>query len=184
MAGAAAAEDAPSVRLYRYVDNRGVTVLDTQGVPPEYISKGYQVLNPQGRVIQTVPPAPSADEIKQRQAQQAQAQTDHDLLQRYSSLADLDREKARRLAEFDTQVGLANNNLLVLKQQQDFLQGQAADIERNGQPVPPTLVQQIDDVRRQQADVSQQIDELRQSKQGLAAQYDQQRARLQTLLGQ
>jgi hypothetical protein len=30
--------------LYRYVDSRGVTVLDRQGVPPEYVGKGYEVL--------------------------------------------------------------------------------------------------------------------------------------------
>lgn len=34
-----------AVELYRYVNDKGVVVLDRQGVPPQYIGKGYQVLN-------------------------------------------------------------------------------------------------------------------------------------------
>ena len=57
-----------AVELYRYVNDKGVVVLDRQGVPPQYIGKGYQVLNDQGRVIRTVPPAPTAEELRQRKA--------------------------------------------------------------------------------------------------------------------
>lgn len=31
-----------AVELYRYVNDKGVVVLDRQGVPPQYIGKGYQ----------------------------------------------------------------------------------------------------------------------------------------------
>ena len=30
-----------AAELYRYVDDKGVTVLSRQGVPPEFIGKGY-----------------------------------------------------------------------------------------------------------------------------------------------
>ena len=50
------ADETPGIELYRYVDRHGVTVLDRQGVPPEYVGKGYEVLNQRGRVVQTVPP--------------------------------------------------------------------------------------------------------------------------------
>ena len=36
--------------LYRYVDDKGVVVLDRHGVPPQFIGRGYEVLNDQGRV--------------------------------------------------------------------------------------------------------------------------------------
>lgn len=62
----AQAADAPEARLYRYVDSRGVTVIDTQGVPPDYVAKGYEVLNGRGRVIQVVPPAPTAEQIDRK----------------------------------------------------------------------------------------------------------------------
>ena len=41
--------------LYRYVNDKGVIVLDRQGVPPEYIGKGYDVLSDQGRVVRLAP---------------------------------------------------------------------------------------------------------------------------------
>lgn len=178
----AAPGDAPGVRLYRYTDSRGVTVLDTQGVPPEYVSKGYQVLNTQGRVIQTVAPAPTAAELQVRQAAQAKAQADSELLDRYPSLEDLDKEKTRRLADLDNQASLARNRLQLLQQQQASLQSQAAAIERSNQPVPAALGGQIDSVRRQQAEIGQQLAGFEQQKISLAASYEQQRARLETLL--
>ena len=52
------AADVPEVRLYRYIDSRGVTVIDRLGVPAEYVAKGYEVLNARGRVVQVIPPAP------------------------------------------------------------------------------------------------------------------------------
>ena len=55
--------------LYRYVNDKGVIVLDRQGVPPEYIGKGYDVLSDQGRVVRVVPPAPTAEERQRLQAQ-------------------------------------------------------------------------------------------------------------------
>lgn len=85
-----------AVELYRYVNDKGVVVLDRQGVPPQYIGKGYQVLNDQGRVIRTVPPAPTAEELRQRKAAQAQASSDAQLLRLYSSLEDVDRARERR----------------------------------------------------------------------------------------
>ena len=54
--------------LYRYVNDKGVIVLDRQGVPPEYIGKGYDVLSDQGRVVRVVPPAPTAEERQRLQA--------------------------------------------------------------------------------------------------------------------
>ena len=47
-----------AAELYRYVDDKGVTVLSRQGVPPEFIAKGYEVLNDQGRVLRVRPSGP------------------------------------------------------------------------------------------------------------------------------
>ncbi|AHG38805.1 Keratin type II cytoskeletal 75;cytokeratin-75;CK-75;Keratin-75;K75;Type II keratin-18;Type II keratin-K6hf;Keratin-6 hair follicle;hK6hf [Pseudomonas syringae CC1557] len=146
----AQAADAPEVRLYRYVDSRGVTVIDTQGVPPDYVAKGYEVLNGRGRVIQVVPPAPTAEQIRQADADKRQASADAQLLSLYSSVAEVDRVKARKLAELDALVGVAQGNIQGLAAQQRNLQGQAADLERAGRPVPQTLVDQLNDLRDQQ----------------------------------
>ncbi|MDU8361546.1 MULTISPECIES: DUF4124 domain-containing protein [Pseudomonas] len=175
------AADAPQPLLYRYVDSRGVTVLDRQGVPPEYVAKGYEVLNAQGRVVQVVPPPPTADEINQAQAKKAQASADAQLLNLYSNVEDVDRAKARKLSELDALIALAQGNLKGLDTQQASLQGQAADLERAGKPVPQSLIDQMGDLRDQQHDLDLNIQRYQQARAQAEAAFTQDRARIQRL---
>ncbi|HEY0285600.1 MAG TPA: DUF4124 domain-containing protein [Pseudomonas sp.] len=176
------AADNPATVLYRYVDNRGVTVLDTQGVPPEYVGQGYEVLNQRGRVIQVVPPAPTADEIRQAQAAKVQADADAQLTHLYSSVADLDRARTRRLAELDALIAVAQGNVQGLVAQQATLQSQAADQERAGRQVPKTLLDQMDDLRGQQQSLKAEIVRYQATRQQADAAFAQDRARLKKLL--
>lgn len=175
------AADTSQTLLYRYIDSRGVTVLDRQGVPPEYVAEGYEVLNAQGRVVQVVPPAPTADEIHQAQAKKIQASADAQLLNLYSSVEDVDRAKARKLSELDSLVALAQGNLKGLTNQQASLQGQAADLERAGKPVPQSLIDQMDDLRDQQQNLNLTIQRYLQARSEAEIAFDQDRARVQTL---
>ncbi|NQD96635.1 DUF4124 domain-containing protein, partial [Pseudomonas sp. CrR25] len=85
-----------ATELYRYVDDQGVTVLSRQGVPPEFIAKGYEVLNDQGRVIKVIPPAPTAEEMRRLLADKARASSDAQLLRLYTSPEDVDRARGRK----------------------------------------------------------------------------------------
>ncbi len=178
----AQAADASGVRLYRYIDNRGVTVLDRQGVPPEYVGKGYEVLNSQGRVVQVVPPALTAEQARQAEAEKAQADADAQLLHLYSSLEDVDRAKARKLAELDALIGVAQGNLRGFGVQQRNLQSQAADLERAGRPVLQSLIDQLDDLRDQQQGVNLQIERYRELRRQVEADFARDRARVALLL--
>lgn len=178
------AADNPTIMLYRYVDSRGVTVLDTQGVPPEYAGKGYEVLNQRGRVVQVVPPAPTADEIRQAQAAKLQAEADAQLTHLYSSVADIDRARTRRLAELDALIAVAQGNAQGLAAQQSALQSQAADQERAGRQVSKTLLDQMDDMRDQQLNLKGDIQRYQTARQQADAAYGADRARLQKLIGQ
>jgi hypothetical protein len=178
----AQAVDASGVRLYRYIDNRGVTVLDRQGVPPEYVGKGYEVLNSQGRVVQVVPPALTAEQARQAEAEKAQADADAQLLHLYSSLEDVDRAKARKLAELDALIGVAQGNLRGFAVQQRNLQSQAADLERAGRPVLQTLIDQLDDLRDQQQGLNLQIERYRELRRQVEADFARDRARVALLL--
>ncbi|HEX8593597.1 MAG TPA: DUF4124 domain-containing protein [Pseudomonas sp.] len=152
------AAEAPETLLYRYVDNRGVTVLDRQGVPPEYAAKGYEVLNTRGRVVQVVPAPPTAEQLEQAQTAKAKAAADAQLLRLYSSVEDVDRAKARKLAELDALIDVARGNILNLNAQQGGLQKQAADQERAGRAVPQTLIDQLGDLRTQQQSLRMDIE--------------------------
>ncbi|MFJ3467782.1 DUF4124 domain-containing protein [Pseudomonas sp. NPDC090201] len=181
------ADDSPGIMFYRYIDSRGVTVMDRQ-VPAEYSGKGYEVLNQRGRVIQVVPPAPTADEMREAQAaaQAAKVQADADaqLLHLYSSVADVDRARTRKLAELDTLISVAQGNIQNLATQQGVLQGQAADQERAGRPVPQSLIDQMSDVRDQQQNLKGDILRYQNTRKQADADFAQDRARLQQLLTQ
>ncbi|MBH9409533.1 DUF4124 domain-containing protein [Pseudomonas aeruginosa] len=172
-----------AVELYRYVNDKGVVVLDRQGVPPQYIGKGYQVLNDQGRVIRTVPPAPTAEELRQRKAAQAPARSDAQLLRLYSSLEDVDRARERRLAELDGLSSVARGNLQSLKLQQANLQGQAANPERAGRPVAQALVDQLDDLKQEEKRLQGEIGRFQKAREDAERTYAAARARLSQLLG-
>lgn len=180
--GAVQAAEAPEVLLYRYVDSRGVTVMDRQGVPPEYVGKGYQVLNAQGRVVQVVAPAPSAEQIRQAEAAKVQAGADAQLLRQYRSVDDVDRAKTRKLAEIDALIGVAQGNIQGLAAQQASLQGQAADLERGGRPVPQSLVDQMSDLRDQQTALKAEISRYQDARQQAQADFTQLRVRISSLL--
>lgn len=148
---------ATAAELYRYVDDRGVVVLDRHGVPPQHIGRGYQVLNEQGRVIREVPPGPTAEEFQRLQADRARASADAQLLRLYASVEDVERAEARRLAELDSIIGLTQGNLQALRSQQRNLQKQAADHERAGRGVPENLLAQIANMEQEQASLQRDL---------------------------
>jgi hypothetical protein len=178
---ASQAADKPQAVLYRYVDSRGVMVLDRQGVPPEYVANGYEILNAQGRVVEVVPPAPSAEEIRDAQAARVQAAADAQLLSLYGTVDDLDRARNRQLAELDGLIAVAKGNIQNLDGQQRALQSQAADLERAGKPVPQSLVDQMDNLRDQQHNLDLSIQRNQQTRLQTEAAFERDRARMQRL---
>ena len=64
-----------AVEYYRYADERGITVINRQGVPPHLIGNGYEVLSEQGRVLRVVPRAPTPEEYRKMQAEKEQARS-------------------------------------------------------------------------------------------------------------
>ncbi|MCO7553111.1 DUF4124 domain-containing protein [Metapseudomonas otitidis] len=173
---------ATQAELYRYTNEKGVTVLDRLGVPPQFIDKGYEVLNDQGRVVKTVPPAPTLEERQRMQADKARAGSDAQLLRLYTSVEDVDRALQRKLSELDGLITVAKGNQQSLRTQQANLQAQAADNERAGRQVPEALVAQIDNVRseykRLDDDIARYQDERKKAQTTFAAD----RARLAELL--
>lgn len=173
-------------QLYRYVDDKGVTVLGNR-VPPEFVSRGYEVLDPNGRVRQVIPAAPTREELRaSREAHEAQVlqrQSDTTLLRLYSSQADLDRAHARQLAQIESLIQSAQGEIDGVQDQRELLQQRAAVQERAGRDVDAQILR---DLLHADAE-TQRLERLIESKQleinEVRASFAQQRARLGYLLG-
>jgi hypothetical protein len=172
---------ASGVELYRYVNDKGVVVINRLGVPPEFIAKGYEVLNEQGRVLQVVPPAPSMEERKRLVAEQARAKSDAQLRRLYSTPEDVERARERKLDELDGLISLSKGNLLSLRTQQANLQSQAADHERAGRPVPDQLLAKIDALKGEQQEQLLSIKRYNDAREQYRLAFDVDRDRLREL---
>lgn len=170
--------------LYRYVDDKGVVVLDRHGVPPQYIGKGYEVLNDQGRVTRVVPAAPTAEERQRLLEAKARAGSDAQLLRLYASTKDVERAKARKLSELDSIIGITRGNLQSLHAQQANLQSQAAGYERAGRDVPEQLLTRINNLNKEQASLRRDIQRYKQARDRAEVNFNSERARVAELLGQ
>lgn len=170
--------------LYRYVDDKGVVVLNRQGVPPQHIGKGYEVLNDQGRVTRVVPPAPTPEERQRLLEAKARANSDAQLLRLYASVQDVERAKARKLSELDSVIGITRSNLQSLRSQQANLQSQAAGHERAGRAVPEQLLTQIDNLAKEQASLRRDVERYKQVRKQAEVTFAREQQRVGELLGQ
>lgn len=173
-----------AVEYYRYTDERGITVINRQGVPAHLIGNGYEVLSEQGRVIRVVPRAPTPEEYRKQQADIAQAKLDRQLLRLYTRVEDVDRARDRKVADIEGQISIARGNLLSSDSLKADLQRQAANHERAGRQVPDRLLKQIADAEVDEQRLHKQIARYQSSKQAVEDAFASDKRRLIELLAQ
>lgn len=171
-----------AVEYYRYIDERGTTVINHQGVPSHLIGNGYEVLSEQGRVVRVVPRAPTPEEYRKIQADKEQAKADRQLLLLYTRVEDIERALERKVADIDGQISIARGNLLSTTGLKADLQGQAASQERAGRVVSEALLEQIKNATIDQQRLQQQISRYLQSKQDVQRTFEHDKMRLIELL--
>ena len=180
-----AAMSAEAAELYRYINDKGVTVLD-RSVPPQFVSRGYEVLDRDGRVKQVVPAALSPEQRQaQREAEQArqrQRASDETLLRLYASVADLDRAHSRQVQQIEGLIGTAEAGLLTLRSQRDDVQSRAASQERAGREGDTELLRQLDHIASEQGRLERQIANSRQEIESANSAFASRRERLAQLL--
>lgn len=171
----AAVTAAAAERYYRYVNDDGVTVMDSR-VPPEYVKNGYEVVTVSGRVVEVVPPAPSPEEAEalsaQRQREAELAEGDRYLLRRYSSVADIKAAKQRKLADFEASVSILRGNMNGIEAQIESVQARAANIERSGREVPDVLLENLKNLQAELAKEKRQFELRVAAKEALEERFD------------
>lgn len=129
-------------------------------LPPDAARLGYEILNPQGVVIKRIDRAKTADELAaakveqkrvqaERDAADARARADAQLLSGYPTEADLVRSQQQKLDLLDQQATTARIGLRNQEQTLGELLTQAADAERSGKPLPDVQARQLAAMRKQ-----------------------------------
>jgi chromosome segregation ATPase len=150
-------------RMYRYKDDNGQMVISNT-VPQEASTRGYEILNSQGRVVERVDAAPTEEELRQRseqerKQQEAEAQRDRDkaLLRRYRHPNDAVRALHRKIEELEGLIQLKRGNISVIESQLDTEQARAADLERSGREIPDATLDKIERLQTQIQDIEGEI---------------------------
>lgn len=151
--------------MYRYKDDQGRTVMSAT-VPPEIVPKGYDVLNAQGRIIETVAPALTAEQIRARdeaierekrkeEERKAQKLADQKLLKQYGSPETVVNLMNRRLDEIESVIVSREAAIQAAKNSIAVNEEKAANFQRNGRAIPAIVKQELekakDDIVKAQA---------------------------------
>ena len=142
-----------SAELYRYVTKEGVTVLNNY-VPPGSVKDGYTILNEDGRVLEVVPRALTADELRKRegelaesrslaQRQRDQMEADQNLLILYSTPEDVERARDTKLASIEGYIRTQKDHLRRMLGQKHWHEANLADIERAGGTIGEDSLERI-----------------------------------------
>lgn len=144
---------ADAAQYYRYNNAKGNPVLSST-IPKDRVAFGYEIVDSKGRVIKTVAPAPTKEELAAKSEQRkqaelekkrakAQAKVDAELLRKYSTPADIEAEKARKIKEMQVSATILQGNLKVVQGELEAEYAKAASIEKNNGTVSVALKDRI-----------------------------------------
>ncbi|MDE2234328.1 MAG: DUF4124 domain-containing protein [Gammaproteobacteria bacterium] len=193
MSGAQAAGEKGQT-LYKWVDKNGV-VHYGQSVPPEYANQQLQVLNNQGVTVQTIAAPKTAEELaKEKQdkleaaakAKQLKEQHENDqmLLDTYTSVSDIERDRNSRLSAIDAQIKFINNSITGLQGALIGYKNQEDKFAKQHKPVPAYLQKDMQNTREQLETNQKYLLEQQQNEQQVKARYSGYIKRYQQLTGQ
>lgn len=178
-----------SANTYRYTDADGqVVISDT--IPQAASKRGYDILNSNGRVVETVDPAPTAEEIaareadKQRKAAQTrQLEQDRELLERFSHPDQAIRAMHRKVLELRSLSQLKQSNISVIENQLDAEQGRAAERERAGRKIPEATLRKIRRLESNIREIQREINAQQAEIHAVKRQFLEDIKRLETITG-
>jgi hypothetical protein len=155
--------------LYRYVDEAGITVINSS-ISPEYVKRGYEILKMDGSVLKVVPRSltpeeraraaiDARDKISEEIEAKRLAKWDKSLTLRYSTIEDIEAARDRSLSELRIRISILRSNVRALTLQVESNQSRAADVERRGGIVPVEMVAAISTLRSEIKETERSIEE-------------------------
>ncbi len=143
---------------YKWKDEQGNLHFD-DALPTEAVLLGYDIVNAQGIVIKHVNRAKTAEEIKtddaaaaelaaQKRVNDEKAKSDQQILAAYPNEHELVSSQQAQLDMMDQNIHSTEVSLQSQEKSLTEMLSHAADLDRNGKPVPATLQSQIESLRR------------------------------------
>jgi len=183
-----------AAQLYRYKNEQGNLVMG-HAIPPKFVSKGYDILNVQGRIIETIPPALSAEQITQRDArleqeklaiiaQAAQDEIDDKLKQLYSHPDDAVRVLKRRIQDIGSVIQVKTGRINNANKQIIEQEVIAANRQRKGLSVPKPTLEKIEILKKDISNSKADILELRDDYKIVLKEFDTKIRRLELIKNQ
>ena len=177
-------------RMYRYTDENGQIVISNT-IPQEASRRGYDILNNKGRVIESIEPAPTEEEIAAREAEEQRQQAlkrqqeeDRKLLKRYSHPDQAVRAMHRKIRELEGLNQLKRGNISVIVSQLNSEESRAADMERAGRAVPESTLEKIRRLESQIREIEREIASQSAEIQALREGYEADIRRLEEITGE
>ena len=176
--------------MYRYTDENGQIVISST-IPQEASRRGYDILSKNGRVIETIDPEPTEEEIAAREAEEKrqaeaerQRELDRKLLERYSHPDEAVRAMHRKIRELQGLNQLKRGNISVIVSQLDSEQSRAADLERSGRDIPEATLEKIRRLEAQIRDIEREINSQNANIKALQERFEADIERLEEITGE
>lgn len=178
-------------QFYRFKNENGQLVL-TQTLPAEYVDKGYDVLNEKGRLVKTIPPALTPEEIikrddaleKEKSAlieKKKQEAADEQLKLLYSQPNDAVRVLNRHFIDIQGAVEIKRNKIKSLESQIMEEETRAAERQRKGFNVGEDVLEKLSSLKKDIANTNVDIKELFTKLDHVAADFDEKIKRLEVI---
>jgi len=181
-----------AAKMYKWVDDKGTTHYG-ETIPPEYANKDRSELGKSGRVIEKkevlTPEERRANEqadFKKRADEEAALELkrrDKALVNTYSNEKEIDLARNRNLQQVEarinsinSQLKMANNNLLAFQKEADTL-------AKAGKQIHPSLQEDLKESQERLAKLQQDLEKAKAEKATLDARYDADKARYKELTG-
>jgi len=190
---AATMQPAMAANYYRYVDDNGKKVF-TSSIPPEYVARGYEILNDRGQVMQVVPRAATPEEIAARDAAEvarrqqevaanAQREADAALRLKYRSPDEIAKERDQTLAMVDIDLALARENLAFAELELAAPVQNLAAVAADGGEAPAELLAEVENKQQVVVRYTEQLARLEADRAQIVATAASNMQRLRELLG-
>ncbi|MHB1237341.1 MAG: DUF4124 domain-containing protein [Gallionella sp.] len=181
-----------SAKLYKWVDNDGVTHYD-EVVPPEYANKSRVELNKDGRVVKDqaiLTPEQrlskdQADAKKHAEEQLATDQQRHDktLINTYSNTQEIDLARQRSLQQIDARINVISTSIKSASDNLAGLQNEADGYVKRNREIPGSLQTDLQNARARLDKLNKDMEKPLAEKAAIDTRYAADKARYIELTG-